>query len=157
MATIFMTIACSPHDVDPLAMNASSGSFHRTAVKATTSVDTTTRVPIVDQARDANIVILKDILTKVGRFDGKPVTDFEQSARYVSTFTTAAGARSIDWAKVGNWAPHEQDGRTVLDIDDGGGSHAISVPTTKQSEPLGDAAGDLESGFVVNSERCTKK
>jgi hypothetical protein len=56
-------------------------------------------------------------------------------------------------AKVGNFAGRDDAGRTILDIDDGSGSYAISVPIGDLPEPLGAAAArvDSELGLIAGS------
>lgn len=100
---------------------------------------------------------LNEILTRVGQIDDAAITGFTMTARCKSLFTTASGVATVNWAKVGDWAAHDKDGRTTIDIDDGAGHHPVSVPSKPAPEPVGDAAARLDGGFSVIADSCSAK
>jgi hypothetical protein len=50
----------------------------------------------------------------------------------------------------------DQAGRTIIDIDDGAGPHAISVPSGNHPEPLGNAAARVDGGLSLIADACAK-
>ena len=97
---------------------------------------------------------LQRVLVAAGTFDGQPITDVKLSDRCDMAFTTAAGTTVIDFRKVGNFAGRDEGKRWAVDIDDGKGSHTISVPGGTQPDPVGDASWRVDSGFGVIADSC---
>jgi hypothetical protein len=110
--------------------------------------------PTLDRTNRTGAAVLRPILLQVGQIDGQRITDFLLVDRCHTAFTAAGKTVTIDWSKVGNFAGRDEAGRTILDIDDGTGSHAISVPTGNHPEPLGDAAARVDSALSLIAGSC---
>ena len=161
----FLITACVPQNDKSVDANASDGSKGLASAGSMPNGSDAEPSPIIspqdaptlDRTNQTGVSVLKDVLTRVGQIDGRAITNFALTGRCASTFTTAAGKIPVNWAAVGTWAAHDQDGRTIIDIDDGGGTHAVSVPSTKQSEPVGDAAARLDGGFGMIADTCSRQ
>lgn len=116
----------------------------------------TERPETIDRTNRTGAAVLRTILLKAGQFDGQPITDFQLVDRCHTAFTAAGRTTTIDWSKVGNFAGRDEAGRTTLNIDDGAGSHAISVPSGTLPEPLGDAAARVDGGLGLIADTCAK-
>ncbi|WP_260598940.1 hypothetical protein [Sphingomonas endolithica] len=110
--------------------------------------------PTLDRTNRTGAAVLRPILLQVGQIDGQHITDFRLVDRCHTAFVAAGTTVTIDWSKVGNFAGRDEAGRTILDIDDGTGSHAISVPTGNHPEPLGDAAARVDSALSLIAGSC---
>ncbi|MGY4398470.1 hypothetical protein ACVWZA_003678 [Sphingomonas sp. UYAg733] len=156
LAGILTISACGPTTADAAA-NADTGIELNTTVApdlAPAATPAQDDAPTIDRTNRTGAAVLHDIFVAAGQIDGKRITDFKLSGRCKTVFTTTDNTTTIDWSKVGNFAGRDDAGRTVLDIDDGAGSHAISVPSGTQAEPLGNAAARVDGGLSVIADSC---
>ena len=166
---ITMIASCSPETAD--AADNTAGMNHtvaavdvappltpapssNAAVATPTPVASLGEEPTIDRTNRTGAAVLRRILVAAGQIDGKRITDFQLSGKCRTVFTTVDKTTTIDWSKVGNFAGRDEAGRTVLDIDDGDGTHAISVPAGTQPEPLGNASARVDGGFSVIADSC---
>ena len=108
----------------------------------------------IDRTGQTGATVLRQIFVKAGTIDGKPITDLKLIDRCDMAFTTAAGTTAIDFRKVGNFAGRDEGTRWAVDLDDGSGSHTISVPGGTQPEPLGNASARVNGAFGVIADMC---
>ena len=170
LAGILMIVACGPKTAD--AAGNGQGASHLNTIDAAESAPAPIPTalaaapaapaalgqdePTIDRTNQTGAAVLRTIFLKAGQIDGQRITDFQLIGRCQTAFTAAGKKTTIDWSKVGNFAGRDEAGRTVLDIDDGAGSHAISVPSGDQPEPLGNAAGRVDGGLSVIADSCAK-
>lgn len=107
-----------------------------------------------DTTNQTGAAFLRNILTRVGMVDGKPITDFQMKTRCVRTVASTTDTFLIDWRGVGNYAGHFEGGRESFAINDGKSVHVISVPAGVRPEPLGNAGARVDSGFGVIADSC---
>ena len=108
----------------------------------------------IDESGKDSIRLLRAILVSAGTMDGKRITDFQLHGRCETVITTASGATTLNWAKVGDWAARYEGDQRIIPIDDGNGAHAIGVPAKPQPEPVGDAGARVEGGFGMLADSC---
>ena len=75
--------------------------------------------------------------------DGARVTDVQQVDACHTRFSTAKGAVVIEWAKAGNIAPHDQNGREINDLPAVDGPHVLSVRAGDTADGISGAVGLL--------------
>jgi hypothetical protein len=107
-----------------------------------------------DMTNRTGAAALKEIFIRVGTIDGKPIKDFQLRSRCQTAFVTADGDVLIDWSKVGNYAGRYANGKESFAIDDGKGTHTISVPTGQHPEPVGNAGARVDGGMSVIADSC---
>lgn len=100
-----------------------------------------------DRSNRTGVAAIRPTLVMVGRFDDAPILAFKLESRCRTAFMTQAGTTVIDWAKVDNFAGHDEGDRFVIPFNDGNGEHVVSLPKVKQPEPVGNAVPLVKSGF----------
>lgn len=165
LASIVLIASCGPKTADaavnavqPDAGVAAASVAAPSAIAAPAAAPAATGqgTPTIDRTNRTGATVLREIFLKAGEIDGQRITDFQLVERCRTSFSTAAKTTIIDWSKVGNFAGHDAAGRTIIDVDDGAGSHAISVPSGDYPEPLGNAAARVDGGLSVIADSCAK-
>lgn len=110
----------------------------------------------LDQSGQTSAALLKEIFVRAGTIDGKPIKDFQLRNRCQTAFVTDGSTIVIDWSHVGNYAGRDAGGRESFAIDDGKGTHTISVPAGEHPEPLGNAGARVDSGMGIIADSCSR-
>lgn len=108
----------------------------------------------IDTSNKGLVGVLRDIFVRAGTIDGKQIKDFTLVTRCKTALVTESGTVTINWSRVGNYAGSYSGGRETFPINDGSGTHSISVPAGKHPEPLGSSGARTDSGFSELADSC---
>lgn len=108
----------------------------------------------IDTSNKGIVGVLRNIFVRAGTIDGKQIKDFTLVTRCKTAFVTDSGTVTIDWKGVGNYAGSYGGGRETFPINDGSGTHSISVPAGQHPEPLGNSGARTDSGFASLADSC---
>ena len=86
--------------------------------------------------------------------DGAAVTEVWAIDKCHTTFVTAKGDTIIDWTKVGNLAPRDENGREINRLPSATGWHDMSVPLGELPEPAGNVANRSSGAFGQLATEC---
>lgn len=100
----------------------------------------------IDRTHRTGFEVLRKAFLGSGQVDGAKVTGMTLPDRCRTAFVTAQGETVVDWTKVGNFAGRTSAGRRSINVDDGGGTHDLSV-----AEGSG---ATVESAFGVIADEC---
>ena len=139
-----------------VASNAGSG-VPATPVAANAVEPVAQAKPVADAATRAERSFEKQMnimLVGRGTIDDKPITKVRVIDKCHTAFATASGETVIDWARAGNLAAHDVDGREINEVPGADGAHRLSVPLGEFPEPVFDAAKSTTGAFGQLALEC---
>ncbi|RMB54820.1 hypothetical protein C8J44_0046 [Sphingomonas sp. PP-CE-3A-406] len=108
----------------------------------------------LDRTNTTGAGTIRPVLIQFGTIDGAAIKDFQLRSRCQTAFVTTKGPVVVDWTKVGNFAEHDEGNRVVTPIDDGHGSHDLSLPKDTKTATVGDVAALVNMGLSGIADGC---